>query len=303
MRRLSIFVLIAGLIWPVAPAYARDVLRLQPSTRWVLDYAEENCRLARNFGEGKERVTLVIDQFAPGDWFRITLAGKPLRVNNMARLDKAKLRFGPHEPESEITAKVGTTEAGEPVLLVNGTLRLAPLTEEERAAAKAAAEDGRRFEPAPIGPAREAAATWLELTKAMRRDVILETGPMAKPLAALRGCSWDTVKFWGLDVEQQKTLTRKPRSTRSPMTWFNANDYPTSMIRDGYEGVVNFRLLIDAAGKPTSCKIQISTHPKAFDDAVCRAVMKRAEFEPALDAQGQPAPSYWVSTVHFRLCC
>lgn len=303
MRRLLFLTLITSSAWPVAPTYARDVLRLQPSTRWVLEYADESCRLARNFGEGKDRVTLMLDQFQPGDGFRMRLAGTPLGVNRTGRVDDARLRFGPNEDEIEITAETGKTAGGEPVLLVNGTHRLAPLTKEEKAAAKEATREGRRFDPAPIGPAREATATWLQLGKAARRDLLLETGPLDQPLAALRKCSWDTVKHWGLNVEQQKTLTRRAHWKRSPATWFNASDYPASMIRDGYEGIVNFRLLVDAVGKPTSCKIQISTHPKAFDDAVCAAVMKRAEFEPALDAQGRPVPSYWVATVNFRLCC
>lgn len=303
MRGFLILMLLAGSAWPLAPAYARDVLRLQPSTPWVLDYAEESCRLARNFGEGKDRVTLVMDQFQPGDWFKLSLTGKPLRVNPLARLDKARLRFGSNEAEAEIAAQLGTTKAGEPVLLVNGPQRLAPQTEQEKAAAKEAAREDRRFESAPIGQARERAATWLQLTKAMRHDLVLETGPMDRPLAALRECSWDTVKSWGLDIQQQKTLSRKPNSKGSPTEWFHSSDYPMRMIRDGYEGIVNFRLLVDSAGKPSSCKIQTSTHPKEFDDAVCAAVMKRADFEPALDAQGKPVPSYWISTVHFRLCC
>lgn len=302
MRRLLILALIAGSALPATPVHAREVLRLQPSTPWVLDYAAENCRLARNFGEGRERVTLMMDQMEPGDWFRITLTGKPLRVGNVARLDKARMRFGPAESDAEISAQVG--EMGdEPALLFLGSHRVAPMTDQEKAAAKEANRENGRFEPAPLGPDREAAAIWLELTKAARRDLVLDTGPMDKPLAALRKCSWDTIKSWGLDVEQQKTLTRKVHPKRSPATWFDSSDYPTEMLRGGYEGVVNFRLLVDAAGKPSSCKIQTSTRPKEFDDAVCKAVMKRAEFEPAIDVQGKSVPSYWIATVNFKLCC
>jgi TonB family protein len=302
MRRLLILALVAGSALPATPVHARETLRLQPSTPWVVDYAEESCRLARNFGEGKERVTLMMDQMEPGDWFRITLTGKPLRVGNVTRLDKARIRFGPNELETEISAQVG--EMGdEPALLVIGSKRLAPLTDQEKEAAKKAARENGRFEPAALGPVREAAATWLELTKATRRDLVLDAGPMDKPLAALRTCSWDTIKAWGLDIEQQKTLTSKVHPKRSPATWFDSSDYPTDMLRGGYEGIVNFRLLVDASGKPSSCKIQTSTRPKEFDDTVCRAVMKRAEFEPALDARGKPVPSYWISTVNFRICC
>jgi TonB family protein len=100
---------------------------------------------------------------------------------------------------------------------------------------------------------------------------------------------------------QQKTLSRKLIPNQE--SWFDANDYPTSMLRSGEQGIVNFRLRVDRAGKPTECKVQESTRPKAFDDAVCKTVMRRAKFEPALDAHGNLAPSYWRQTVIFRICC
>jgi TonB family protein len=301
MRRLLALALTAAVAWPLAAAYAREPLRLQPSTPWVLDYAEENCRLARNFGEGDQRVTLVMDQFEPGDEFRMTLIGRPVWINQSSRPVEAKLRFGPTEAESRITALTGTAESKEPALIVQGALRLAPLTDSEEEAREQARRRNAPFEPAPIGAAREAAVNWLELIDGPRRDVVLETGPMDKPMAALRNCSWDTIKFWGLDVEQQKKLSRKPRPQRGPETWLSADDYPRSMVRGGYQGIVHFRLLIGADGMPTSCAIQRSTRPKEFDDAVCAAVMKRARFEPALDAGGKPVPSYWISSVYFRL--
>ena len=34
---------------------AAQPVRLQPSSQWVLDYAENSCRLIRNFGEGDQQ--------------------------------------------------------------------------------------------------------------------------------------------------------------------------------------------------------------------------------------------------------
>lgn len=179
--------------------------------------------------------------------------------------------------------------------------RLAPLTREEQAASDRARRRGDRFDPAPIGPAREAAATWLEVTKAVPQDLLLVTGPMHQPMAALRKCSWDTVKHWGLDVEQQKTLTRKVSPKNHPSRWLNSSDYPASMVYGGYHGLVTVRMIVDGNGNPTSCHVQRSTQPKEFDDVVCRSTMRRARFEPALDAQGKPVPSFYVLTVRFQL--
>lgn len=299
MRRFLIPAASVGLVLPAAPAHAQDVLHLQPSTPWVLDYAEEHCRLARNFGDGDQLVTLILDQFEPGDWFRISLTGKPVEASRTKK-DSA-LQFGPNEPAAEIAGTIATVDRNKPAFLVDSAQRLAPLNAEEKRAQEAARKNRISFEPTPIGPEREAAATWLELRNAFRQDLRLEIGPMDKPLAALRDCSWDAVRSWGLDVEQQKTLSRKPIPNEGD--WFAPTDYPTSMLRSGDQGIVNFRLLVDRAGKPTICKIQVSTRPKAFDDAVCNAVMRRARFQPALDAHGNPVPSYWRQTVVFKLCC
>ena len=80
-----------------------------------------------------------------------------------------------------------------------------------------------------------------------------------------------------------------------------SRDYPLPMLLSGKRAIVQFRLNVDPAGKPTACHIQQSTRPKAFDDAVCKAIMRNAEFEPALDAGGSPIASYWLNTVVFHM--
>ncbi len=38
---------------------------------------------------------------------------------------------------------------------------------------------------------------------------------------------------------------------------------------------------------------------KKFDDATCAALMRRVRFTPALDAKGQPVPSFYLNTVRW----
>lgn len=300
MRRFLLVATALGVLGSQASGKPRDVVRLQPVEPWNLHYADDSCRLARTFGTGKKQVILVLDQFEPGDWFRMMFVGKSLAARTGFGRSELAVRFGPNEAPSEeefTTGKVGDLAA----IIVNGSLRLAPMTKAEKDAHDESIKQSLHVDPPPIGEARETAATWLELSKALSHSLVLETGPMAKPLAGLRECAWDTVKSWGLDPEQQKRLTRKPSPLRPASEWFNPQDYPPKMLRDGYQGIVNFRILVDGMGKVTSCQIQESTRPKEFDDAVCKVVMKRAQFEPALDAQGKPVPSYWRQTVRFIL--
>jgi TonB family protein len=300
MRRFALFAAGLGVLCSEAWGKAREVVRLRPVEPWNLHYADDSCRMARTFGTGKHQVILVLDRFEPSDWFRMMFVGKSLAARTGFGRSDLKVRFGPNEEASEesfTTGSVGDKSA----LIVNGAVRLAPLTKAEKEAHDESIRRPPHVDPPPLGEAREAAASWLELSKVLSHDLVLETGSMAKPLAALRECSWETVKLWGLDIDQQKRLTRKPNPTRPSYEWFNPKDYPPAMIRGGYQGIVNFRLIVDEKGAPTSCNIQESTRPKEFDDAVCKAVMKRARFEPALDAQGKPVPSYWRQTVRFVL--
>lgn len=300
MRGFLICAAALGFLSSAASGKSREPVRLQPVEPWNLHYANDSCRLARTFGTGKQQVILVLDQFEPGDWFRMMFVGKSLGARTGFSSRNLRIRFGPNEAHSEdgfTTGSVGDKAA----IIVNGSVRLAPLTKAEKEAHDESIRRPPHVDPPPLGEAREAAASWLELSKVLSHDLVLETGSMAKPLAALRECSWETVKLWGLDIEQQKRLTRKPNPTRPSYEWFNPKDYPPAMIRGGYQGIVNFRLIVDEKGAPTSCNIQESTRPKEFDDAVCKAVMRRARFEPALDAQGKPVPSYWRQTVRFVL--
>ena len=143
--------------------------------------------------------------------------------------------------------------------------------------------------------------TYIEVTKALRQPFVLETGSLGGPLAAMRKCTDELLGHWGIDVAKHATLSRRATPKTDPRHWVKPSDYPSTMIMDGRRAIVHFRVNIDVGGKPTACHIQQSTRPKAFDDAVCKAIMRNAEFEPALDAEGAPIATYWLNTVTFIL--
>jgi len=282
-----------------APAPQKNVLRFKPATPWVVDYAEDSCRLARTFGEGDQKVTLFLDQFEPSAGFHVTLGGEPFRTRRTVIEKKLNLRFGPNEIVQEEEAKTGTMGA-QPAMIIQGGQRIASLTEAEIQSRDAARKAGRRYDFPSVSRDREASVRFLEVT-GTDDDIVLETGAMDKPLGILRECAWDTVGDWGLDVAQQQTLQRGPVAKDGGEGWFVPNDYPTNMVRGNYQGTVNYRLIVDETGKPKSCHVQRSTRPKDFDETVCRVVMKRGQFEPALDASGKPVASFWSQAITCRL--
>ena len=300
IRDLSLVAALAAML-SAAPVTvnAKEPLRLAPSSKWLVNYAEDSCRMARSFGEGDQRVMLIADRYEPGEILRIALYGKPATASEDGEV---RLRFGPAEATQKVAFYPATIGDKTPGIVLRPGVRIAPLTkEEEKAEAAARKDDNFVYAVADIGPAREAAVTFIEVLGRVRTPFILETGSLGPPLAALRKCTDELLDHWGIDVAKHTGLTRRATPKGNPAHWMTSDDYPPTMRNLGKLAIVQFRLNIDAKGDPTACHIQQSTRPQAFDDAVCKAIMRNARFEPALDAEGAPLASYWINTVVFQI--
>lgn len=274
---------------------AKEPLRLAPSSKWHVNYADDSCRLARSFGTSDNEVVLVLDRFRPGSVVHMTLTGRLLTVHSDIR--RITIRFGPDDPAFEKGFTPGTLEDGRAALVITGGLWIAGYDP-----ALAAGEEGTQpLKRRAVDPALYERIRFLELQIPGKRTIQLETGSMRPAEQALEACTDDLLRGWGIDAAAHKSLSRRVGPIGSPGDWMNRKDYPRDMLRGRYQGLVYFRLIVDEQGKPRSCHIQQSTRPKEFDDAVCRGMMERAQFEPALDAAGNPIASYYVNRVRFAL--
>lgn len=293
-NRLAILTLVAVIAAPAAAA--KEPLRLAPSSKWHVNYAPDSCRLARSFGAGDEEVLFLLDRFQPGSRVNMTLVGNPLRVRSDNR--RITLRFGPGDPPFDKAFGPATVEGGKAALILIGGFFI---TGHDPAWATADREDDGT-QPLPVvDPALYDAIEYLELRIPGKQTVVLETGPMRAAERALAACTDDLLRGWGIDVAAHRTLSRRAVPVGNPGKWLNSSDYPSEMRWEGRQGLVFFRLVVDREGKPASCHIQQSTRPQAFDDAVCRGIMNRARFTPALDAAGQPITSYYLNSVRFMM--
>lgn len=280
-RGALVMVALGALATVSAGAMGAEPLRLAPSSKWHVNYSSDSCRLTRSFGKEKEdEVVLVLDQFEPGPAVNMTLIGTPVRGGSVSR--KAEILFGTGEPEQEREFEVGKMESGQPALIILGSVIVGGNDAAQNAATTAA-------------------ITTVEIRVRGKQAVLLETASMAAPMKALAACTDDLLRGWKIDVEAHRNLTRSVTPTSNPGYWMTNGDYPTAMETRGEQGLVYFRLLVDTAGKPSSCHIQQSTRPAEFDDAVCKGIMRRAQFEPALDAAGKPIASYYRNSVRFRM--
>ncbi|OWQ96687.1 energy transducer TonB [Sphingopyxis witflariensis] len=295
MHRRAALTGLAAAVAMTMPAYAGEPLRLSPSSDWHINYADDSCRLARSFGTGDEEVVLVLDRFQPGPKVGMTLTGQPVKVRSETR--RITLRFGPNDPAFEKGFTTGSLDNGNAALIVDGNLWITGYDP-----ARAAREnEGKSLKQPDIDPALYAAIRFLELRIVGKQAIHLETGSMMAAEQALAACTDDLLRGWKIDVTAHQNLSRRATPVGEPEQWLNNSDYPPEMRARGYQGLVHFRLIVDAAGKPASCHIQQSTRPVEFDEAVCNGIMRRAEFEPALDAMGKPVASYYLNRVRFRM--
>lgn len=292
--RLAILALVAAVAAPAAAA--KEPLRLAPSSKWHVNYAPDSCRLARSFGSGDQEVLLILDRFQPGPRVHMTLVGQPLKARSGTR--RITLRFGPDDAPFDKQVSPATVDGGKAALVLSGGLFI---TGYDPAWADANRDDdGTR--PLPVvDPALYDAIEHLELRIPAKQPVILETGSMLAAESALAACTDDLLRGWGIDVAAHRTLSRRAVPVGSPGRWMNSSDYPDEMWIRSYQGLVFFRLVVDADGKAVSCHIQQSTRPKAFEDAVCKGILRRASFTPALDAAGKPVTSYYLNSVRFSM--
>ncbi len=239
----------------------------------------------------------MFDKYGPGESFRLTVAGKPMytRVGN----NEASIQFGPIE-ESQQSYFFPGNLGKDPAFVFGGGIRIAPPTAAEQRAIKQN-RDWMPTDLVPIDAARLKTISYLQINKPLRRPVLLETGPLRTAMSTLDRCVDNLVSTWGVDVERHKTLSRGVTPKENPGTWINSYNYPMEMLAAGQPAIVEFRLIVGIDGKPAACHIQSTTRPKAFDDAVCDSLMRRAKFSPALDAQNQPLMSYWRNTVRFQI--
>lgn len=291
LRLALILVLFTG---SVASAAEPEPVVLQPSNNWELNYASERCRLTRTFGTGAEAIEVQFERFEPGVQFRLTLIGDPLRRGLKA--EAATLQFGASEASQELKFRPAMVGSTTPAWIFPGSTRIAALPEGVGPDSEEAADFSRL-----ITPQRETDARQLDIGRPFRKLQRLNTGSLGPAFAALRKCTDEVLSSWGFDVEQHRNMTRPPKPIGNFYNWIGPRDYPRKLLAANANGVVEFRLDVDETGKVSSCHIQQTTRPLGFDQAVCELLKKRAGFEPALDANGQPMRSYWRNTVWFEI--
>lgn len=272
-----------------APARAEPVV-IQPSSPWNVDFGDDKCRLARFFGEGEYRHLLSFEMYWPDVGAGMMVAGPAMKP--FASLRQTDLQFYAAQAPRETEPFGGRAgEYGD--ALIYSSVRLT-----ESGSPQESYEDVETSLPG-LDTAFGEKAGFVRL-KQGRAEIRLETGPMGKAFELLNQCTLGLVESWGLDPEKHRTLTRMARWTNSRALVRRIQEsYPIAALSTGEQGILRMRVIVSETGTVESCTLLKATVTRNLDSPACK-FMQRATFEPALDAEGKPMRSYFVTSITYR---
>ena len=245
---------------------------LKPANRWNVDYAPNECRLLRVFGEGRDQIIFRLARGSGLEDFDVTLAGES--IPKMRYLLPVTLRLMPQA--TEITFDGYSTQLPHrPERFVRGydadASFLASITDSQLLEVRSGKEFSRIFEL---------------------------TGGRAA-IGALNKCYDNLLTGWGLDAAKRAAAKVPPQPSISPGTWVTNNDYPTEALRASLSGDVAFLLVVGADGKSTDCRVVHSSGVPLLDQTTCSLISRRARFKPAQNDAGQAVTGYYVNRVRW----
>jgi len=272
---------------------------LEPTSKWVLNYADERCSLLRNFGNGDDAVLLQIDSYGSWNTFRVTLSGTAVpRSNHPA--GTGSFRFSSDVSEREAALLQGTLgEKG--VAAASLSMHFSPGPEiKQEEFDKLGTEEKARMEVALDRPRPEFddAVETISVTFPRGRSVELHVQGMAEPLKAMRTCVDDLYRSWGIEPSAQKSLSAAavplPKTVKHVQS-----DYPPQKLREGQSAYVPVRMTVSEDGKASSCVVQSSAVDEDFKHAVCANL--QGDFAPARNASGAAIQSLYNTSVVYLI--
>jgi hypothetical protein len=270
-----------------SPATAGEPVVLTPSGAWNVEYARESCILARAFKWDNAPVYFRMEQYEPGAQFEVSLVRSPLSSRKVT--EDVQVRFGEDPNIEPITAAALFGETDDNVPALSFLLNL-------RQAAGGDPSDETELTPAEI-------AGLADLRVALVRggdEVVFKTGPLTQALGAMRVCMDKLLTQWGIDPAKQTGLSQRVQPINSER-WIRPDDYPKGGLHAGRSASVHFRVTVNQNGLVEDCAIQSATEGADFARRTCAVISRRAKFQPALDEDGKPVPSYYVNTIRWLM--
>ncbi|WFL78750.1 hypothetical protein P7228_06715 [Altererythrobacter arenosus] len=298
MGRWSVFflALVGGFFssTPVKAEEAGDTVVLQPSTPWVLDFADSGCRLNRYFGPPEYRHLLYFETSTPTDNPTLMVGGPSIKF--LQPKQPVVVGFGDEwSPEKRQILWGEIKDIGSSFQLWTSFPNEA---EKNGSSEKAKSDETLGIER--IDLEATAKITQLTLSQAKSR-IVLETGGMKQAFEALNQCSQDLIRHWGLNLEQHKAYSDRPSLRDNDRIVRGLIRTVLKEVEDSdFAAVYALTFIVEKDGTTSNCIL----HRKSLTDLdfkkACDYMKRRARFEPARDMTGSAMRSYYTTMLSHR---
>lgn len=272
-----------------APAMAQDEpLTFKPTTQWAVEYGADYCRLARDFSDGKDTISIAMERIQPGNTLRLQFVGDAIKTFRGA--NQLGYRYLPSGDNRVVLPARATATNGQQFLNF-GEVFIGP-------APRFPAPGEAPAPPAPYTREGEldyaAGVNAILLTDGMIRPIRIETGSLKAPVGVVQNCADDLLKVWGLDVEAHKRLQRPVFPASDVTKWLPGGTLGFEDFGRIAGSANQFRVMVDADGRATACHVHFPSLEAAKNERICKALLANGKFMPALSAEGKAIASYWT---------
>lgn len=128
----------------------------------------------------------------------------------------------------------------------------------------------------------------------------LKTGGITEALKALDQCVAERLAEMGITAEILETTKVYP-SPRDGEAWAGeiGNVYPREALRNGFDGLVEMRVVVASDGSPTHCHVANQMIAQTLREAACAAMLEHSRFDPARNAEGESVPGLYFQSVRY----
>lgn len=86
----------------------------------------------------------------------------------------------------------------------------------------------------------------------------------------------------------------------NPSSWITIDDYPTKLLTENTDGVIDFRLSVGPNGKPVDCVVISGDELNGLGAYTCTVLIKKALFHPWNKTHQNNGPRYYRSKVFWK---
>lgn len=91
------------------------------------------------------------------------------------------------------------------------------------------------------------------------------------------------------------------KPSNAPGGWVTQDDYRSSWINRGMDGLVSFKVTVGIDGRVLDCAVTRSSGHSQLDESTCANVSRRARFQAARDSTGEKITGTFSSTVKWQI--